>query len=144
MAGSTVVHTDLRDDNLLLLDDGRALVCDWNWPALGAAWVDTVTLLVGPYGDGLDVESLLAASPLTRDVPAEQIDAFLAGLAGYFLTASTQAVPTTSPHIRDAQRWQGEVCWDWLSVRRGWRANAAAPRPPGRHPVRSTPRAPGG
>ena len=31
-------HTDLRDDNVLLLDDGSAVACDWNWPALGAAW----------------------------------------------------------------------------------------------------------
>jgi hypothetical protein len=29
-------------------------------------------------------------------------------------------VPATSPFVRDAQRWQGEVCWDWLSERRGW------------------------
>ncbi len=120
VAGTTVVHTDLRDDNLLLLDDGRVLVCDWNWPVLGAAWVDTVTLLVNPRGDGVDVEALLAARPLTRDVPPLDVDAFLAALAGYFLTAATQAVPTTSPHIRDAQRWQGEACWDWLAERRGW------------------------
>jgi hypothetical protein len=29
-------------------------------------------------------------------------------------------VPPTSPYIRDAQRWQGDVVWDWLSERRGW------------------------
>ena len=36
-AGSAVAHTDVRDDNILLTPDGRALLCDWNWPVLGAA-----------------------------------------------------------------------------------------------------------
>ena len=31
-AGTTVVHTDVHD-NVLLTDDGRVLLCDWNWPA---------------------------------------------------------------------------------------------------------------
>ena len=62
-AGSTVVHIDIRDDNLMLTADGRVLLCDWNWPVAGAAWLDTVFLMIGPRGDGLDVDALLAASP---------------------------------------------------------------------------------
>jgi aminoglycoside phosphotransferase (APT) family kinase protein len=119
-AGDTLVHTDVRDDNLLLADDGRALLCDWNWPVVGAAWIDTVMLMVGPRGDGLDVEAVLAASPLTREVPAESIDVLIALLIGYFLRSATLPVPPTSPYMRDAQRWQGEVCWRWLAERRGW------------------------
>jgi hypothetical protein len=38
----------------------------------------------------------------------------------YFLAAADQPVKTTSPHLRRMQRWQGEVCLDWLSERRGW------------------------
>ncbi|WP_395692754.1 phosphotransferase family protein [Nocardioides sp.] len=120
-AGSTLVHTDVRDDNLLLADDGRVLLCDWNWPVVGAAWLDTVLLMIGPRGDGLDVDALLASSPLTRDVPAQDIDSVLALVTGYFLFSAAQPIPPTSPHMRAAQRWQGEVCWDWLGERRGWR-----------------------
>ena len=54
--GETLVHTDLRDDNALLTTDGRALFCDWNWPVVGAPWLDSVILLISPRGDGLDVE----------------------------------------------------------------------------------------
>ena len=119
-AGSTVVHGDVRDDNLLLCADGRTLLCDWNWPVTGAPWIDTVLLLIGPRGDGLDVERVLAERSLVRDVPAEHVDVLLALLAGVFLRSAELPVPPTSPHIRDAQRWQGEVVWRWLGERRGW------------------------
>lgn len=120
VAGDTVVHTDIRDDNLLLASDGRILLCDWNWPVRGAAWLDTLFLLIGPRGDGLDVEAVLATHPLTREVPRESVDTVLALVTGYFLMSAAQPVPSTSPHIRDAQRWQGEVCWRWLAERRDW------------------------
>lgn len=119
-AGDTVVHTDVRDDNVLLCSDGRTLLCDWNWPVRGAAWLDSLFLLIGPRGDGLDVDEVLRAHPLTRDVPAEDVDTALALVTGYFLKSADDPVPPTSPYIRDAQRWQGEVCWDWLCERRGW------------------------
>lgn len=119
-AGSTLVHTDVRDDNVLIARDGRVLLCDWNWPTVGAAWIDTVMALVGPRGDGLDVEAVLAARPLTRDLPPQHVDTLLALVCGYFLRQAEEPVPPTSPHLRDAQRWQGEVVWDWLRERRGW------------------------
>ena len=120
MAGETVVHTDVRDDNLLLTTDGRALLCDWNWPFVGAAWLDSLFLLIGPRGDGLDVSAVIAAHPLLSAVPAEDIDVVLALITGYFLKSADDPVPPSSPFLRDAQRWQGEVCWSWLSERRGW------------------------
>ena len=53
-------------------------------------------------------------------MPAEDIDIVLALVTGYFLKSADEPVPPTSPFLRDAQRWQGEVCWDWLGERRGW------------------------
>jgi hypothetical protein len=120
MSGKTVVHTDVRDDNLLITADGRALLCDWNWPMLGAAWLDSLFLLIGPRGDGIDVEQVIAGHPLLSGVAAEEIDIVLALITGYFLKSAGDPVPPTSPFIREAQRWQGEVCWEWLRERRGW------------------------
>ena len=119
-AGSAVVHTDVRDDNILLCADGRTLLCDWNWPVVGAPWIDSLLLLIGPRGDGLDVERVLAERPLLRGVPAEHVDVLLALVTGYFLRSAELPVPGTSPYVRAAQRWQGEVVWQWLSERRGW------------------------
>lgn len=118
-AGDTLVHTDLRDDNFLLVE-GRAWVIDWSWPALGAAWVDTVLLLVGPRADGLDVETVLAEHRLTRDVPAEHVDALLALVAGVQLKAAGDPPPPASPYLREHQRLIGEAAWGWLAERRVW------------------------
>jgi len=118
--GNTLVHTDVRDDNLLITDDGHAYLCDWNWPVVGAAWIDSLLLLIGPRGDGLDVDAHIAAHPLLSVVEPEAIDIVLALVTGYFLRSAREPSPTTSPWMREGQRWQGEVCWTWLAERRGW------------------------
>ncbi|MEV7431097.1 hypothetical protein AB0N29_15890 [Nocardioides sp. NPDC092400] len=119
-AGDTLVHADVRDDNVLLAADGRVLLCDWTWPVRGAAWFDTVALLIGAREDGLDVDAVLARAPLTRDVPADHVDAVLALHAGYFLVMQAQRVPATSPFLRTSQRRRAEATWGWLAQRRGW------------------------
>lgn len=120
VVGDTLVHTDVRDDNFLIAPDGVAWLCDWNWPCTGAPWLDTLFMLLGPRGDGVDVETILRERRLTRDVPAEAIDAVLALVAGMFLKYADDPVPPNSPWIRAHQRWQGEAVWKWLSERRGW------------------------
>lgn len=119
-AGDTVVHTDLRDDNFLLDGDGLAWICDWNWPVRGAAWLDSLFTLIGPRGDGLDVDPVIAERRLLRDVPPDHLDSALALVTGYFFKQRDEPVPPTSPHLRDHQSWQGDVCWAWLCERRGW------------------------
>ena len=128
--GTTVVHADVRDDNVLLASDGRVLLCDWNWPLRGAAWIDTVFLLIGPRGDGLDVDAALARSPLTAALPAEHVDILLALTVGYFFRHADLPVPSSSPWVRAVQHWQGEVAWDWLCERRGWVTSPAEERVP--------------
>lgn len=118
--GDTVVHTDVRDDNFIVDGDGRVWICDWNWPVVGAAWLDSFMTLIGPRGDGLDIGPALAGRPLLRDVPADHIDIVLALFIGYFFKQRDEPVPPTSPHLRDHQSWQGDVCWEWLCERRGW------------------------
>ena len=120
VGGDTLVHTDIRSDNVLIDPEGRALVCDWNWPVRGAAWFDSFAALIGPRAEGIDVDAVISSRRLLRDVDRESLDINLALYVGYFFTQSDLPVPHTSPHIRDHQRWQGEVCWDWLSERRGW------------------------
>ncbi len=116
-AGSTAVHFDLRDDNILLAADGRVLVCDWNWIQLGAPWIDLVGLLVSVHGDGLDAERVVATHALTRDVPPASIDAFLVALAGYFVDAAGRPPVETSPWLRVHQAWYRDATLDWLTTR---------------------------
>ncbi|MGH3496675.1 MAG: phosphotransferase [Nocardioidaceae bacterium] len=117
--GDSLVHCDLRDDNILV-GAHDVWICDWNWPVRGAAWIDLLTVLLSARGDGHDVDAILALSPVTTDVPRDDIDAVLALLTGYFFTAMTDETPSTSPWIRIHQRWYAEVTWAWLRERRGW------------------------
>lgn len=118
-AGGTLVHTDGRDDNFLITD-GRAVLCDWNWPTVGAPWIDTVMLLVSAHGDGLDADALLDERRLTRVVADEDVDCLLALLAAYFLERRDAPVPNSSPFLRAHQAWYARATWSWLSARRGW------------------------
>ena len=120
VGGDTLVHTDIRSDNVLIDAEARALICDWSWPVRGAAWFDSFAALIGPRGEGIDVDEVIAERRLLREVDPEALDINLALHLGYFLTQCELPAPLTSPHIRDHQRWQGEVCWDWFAERRGW------------------------
>jgi hypothetical protein len=114
------VHFDARDDNFVVDPSGRAWLCDWNWPALGPAWMDTVHLLVSAYGDGIDADAVLGSRGLTAHVPDEHVDTVIAGLCGFMLAARGRPTPTSSPYLRVHSNWYAEAAWAWLAHRRGW------------------------
>ena len=114
--GTAMMHGDLRIDNVMIDRAGRARLCDWTWPCLGAQWFDTVTLLVTAYASGLDADARLAP----WDAPAEGVDGALAALAGYWLVRADDGPSSASPHSRQHQRFSGEQALAWLSDRRGW------------------------
>ena len=113
-------HCDLRDDNILLCSDGRTLACDWNWPALGPVWQDSVDLLISAHGDGLDVAPLLADRTLTRDADPDHVDAWIAAVCGFMLAMRRRPAPASSPHLRTHSNWYAEAAWSLLAQRRGW------------------------
>jgi hypothetical protein len=117
LTGSTLVHGDLRDDNVIMGRDGRVWFCDWNFPTVGPAWVDAVTLAISMHGDGLDARALLEESGAVA-AGDDRVDVFLATLLGYFARAGQQPAPDTSPYLRQAQNWYGDVVADWLARRR--------------------------
>lgn len=116
-AGETAVHFDLHEDNLILTASGQVLVCDWNWMALAAPWIDLVGLLISVHGDGLDADRLLAGHPLTREVPARAINALLVALAGYFTEAAALPPVPHSPWMRMHQAWWRDSTLNWLARR---------------------------
>lgn len=120
ISGPGVTHGDLRPDNMILAGD-TAWICDWNWPAHGAAFFDTICFLVVAFIDGHDGDALLRRHPTSAGVADEQIDSALAAIAGYYLHQAQQPPFThVSPHLRTHQRHNGLAALGWLARRRDW------------------------
>lgn len=120
VVGDTLLHLDVRADNVLLTDDDVFLV-DWPWATVGATWVDLVAMLpsVAMQGGG-DPDEIFCAHPVARGVDRDRVDAFLAALAGFLTWHSFQSPPPGLPTLRSFQRAQAEHALMWLRRRRGW------------------------
>ncbi len=118
LAGNTLVHGDLRTDNILLTDSGAVLV-DWPWAAVGAPWVDALAVLVNvkTLDPGRGLEPLLGCHPVFAGVGAGDVEAVLAGFAGYFMDMSRRPAPPGIPTLRGFQRRQGDALLGWLKTR---------------------------
>lgn len=111
-------HYDLRPDNCVIDDGGRAWIVDWSSVRPGPVWTDTIMLLVSAVGDH-DTDQLFALHPSAADATARDLDATLAWLAGAWLTAAARPAPPRSPHLRDHQLRNGLLAWTWLATRHG-------------------------
>ena len=120
-AGTTLVHGDVRADNVLLTADSVVLV-DWASAAVGASWVDLTLFLpsVAMQG-GPPPHELFSGHPLGSSAPADGVTSMLCALTGYFLCRSLQPAPPGLPTLRAFQRGQGLTAAAWLRARTGWR-----------------------
>ena len=104
-AGDTLLHADIRADNLLLTGEGiagdRVMVVDWPHACRGAAFVDLVGFApsVAMQG-GPGPAELLARSRAGRNVSRESLAAVVCALAGYFTERSLQRPPPGLPTVR--------------------------------------------
>lgn len=119
VAGDTLVHFDLRADNILLGDDTVWFV-DWPWAFQGAAWIDSVMLLKNAAFHGHDPEPYLSGHPLLDGVDPGVVTAFIAGMAGMFAERSRRPAPPGLPTLRAFQRAQHAPTLAWVRRRTGW------------------------
>ncbi|NAZ86240.1 protein kinase family protein [Kineococcus indalonis] len=119
LRGDTLVHLDLRADNVLLTARGAVLV-DWPHACRGPAWLDALLLLVEvERHGGHDADALLARAPTTRDADPDDLTAALAGFAAFFLDGARRPAPPGLPTVREFQRVQGEALLAWVRRRAG-------------------------
>ena len=119
-AGTTLLHADLRADNILLTPS-RVFFVDWPWASRGAAWVDLVFMLpsVAMQG-GPKPWEIFDEHPLGREAPAAAVTAVVAGVAGFMIRGSRLPPPPGLPTVRAFQRDQGVPALEWLKRRTGW------------------------
>jgi aminoglycoside phosphotransferase (APT) family kinase protein len=113
-AGTTLLHDDLRADNMLITADGVVFV-DWPHASVGASFFDLVAFApsVAMQG-GPDPEWLVERVPSAANVDADAMRAVVAAIAGYFTYNATLPVPPGLPTIRAFQEAQGVPARAWL------------------------------
>jgi aminoglycoside phosphotransferase (APT) family kinase protein len=118
--GPTLLHGDLRADNLLLTPT-RVVAVDWPSACAGTAWVDLLLLLpsVAMQG-GPDPDAVFAAHPAARGADPAAVTATLAAWAGFLVGDARRPPPPGLPTLRAFQLGQGLVALDWLRRRTGW------------------------
>jgi aminoglycoside phosphotransferase (APT) family kinase protein len=120
VAGNTLLHFDVRADNILLTPE-KVWFVDWPWACVGAAWVDvvffapSVTMQGGP-----PPEYMIEHHPSCRTADPGAITAVVAAMAGYFTHQALKPPPPGLPTLRAFQAAQGAVARGWVRQRTGW------------------------
>ena len=104
LAGEAFLHLDVRSDNLCL-QEGRAVLVDWNFAHVGNPLLDVVGWLPSLKLEG-------GPDPWEL-VPDSQ--GFAALLAGYFASRAGLPPPATAPRVREFQRRQAEIALPWAA-----------------------------
>ncbi|MGK5113657.1 hypothetical protein [Geodermatophilus sp. CPCC 205506] len=120
VGGVTLLHLDLRRDNILLTPTEVVFV-DWAWPAVGAPWLDLACFLptVGAQMVRFDANAVFLSREVGRTAPPGAVDAFLVALAGYWRSNSLRPAPYYAPSLRMEQRLAADGAMRWLRTRLG-------------------------
>jgi len=113
--GDTLLHTDLRADNMLLSARG-VVVVDWPWACIGNPLLDVVGFApsVAMQG-GPDPSALLRMTAVGRAADPAAVRALACALAGYFTAVALEPDPQGLPTVRAFQAAQGFVARRWLT-----------------------------
>ena len=119
-AGDTLLHFDIRADNVLLTDE-KVWFVDWPHAHVGAAWVDCILFAPSVWMQGgPPPDDFLVQHPAYRAADPGSITAVIAAVAGFFTWQSLQPPPPGLPTVRAFQAVQGTVTRKWLARRTGW------------------------
>jgi hypothetical protein len=118
-AGETLLHCDVRADNLLIAGD-RVYFVDWPWARTGAWWIDVVGMAPSVAMQGGPAPEDLMRRLDLKGVSTEAIDAVVCSIAGYFVVRALEPPPPGIPTVRAFQAAQGRIAVEWLRERTSW------------------------
>jgi Ser/Thr protein kinase RdoA (MazF antagonist) len=107
LSGDTLVHCDIRADNMLITPAGQVRFVDWPWGCVGPDWLDTALLAINVLVHGGDGDAIM---------PAQGIDV-AAAFTGYLLDIARRPPPPGLPTVRAFQRAQADALLPWLRER---------------------------
>ena len=126
MVGDTLLHLDLRADNLLIRSaEGpiaeRVVLIDWPWAVTGARWLDAALLTAEVAAQDDDASRAVADEALERiaarcGVPLDTLVDAVVGLLGYLVWNSRQPDPPGIPTLRAFQRRLADGVTTWLRL----------------------------
>ncbi|MEV8633126.1 aminoglycoside phosphotransferase family protein [Streptosporangium sp. NPDC051023] len=117
--GGTLLHGDIRADNLLFTATGVKVV-DWPWAFIGPAWFDLLAMLPSVRMQGGPPPQEIF-DRTAGDADPEAVTVVLAALAGFYVRSGRGPELPGLPTLRPFQRAQGETALAWLRVRAGHR-----------------------
>jgi aminoglycoside phosphotransferase (APT) family kinase protein len=114
--GRTLLHGDIRADNLLLTADRGVIVVDWPHACQGAAFAELVLFApsVAMQG-GPGLAELLGMSKAGQHASQQSVTAVLCAMAGFLTRHALLPPPPGLPTVRAFQAAQGEVARRWLA-----------------------------
>jgi aminoglycoside phosphotransferase (APT) family kinase protein len=120
-SGDTLLHFDIRADNILIGSDGRVWFFDWPHACVGADWFDAVAFAPSvTMQGGPPPEEVFARYARLRDADPADVTASIATAAGFFTRTALEPPPPGLPTVRAFQAAQGIVAREWLAQRTGW------------------------
>jgi hypothetical protein len=118
--GTTLLHGDVRGDNILLTDEGDRLqtwFVDWPGACVGVPWFDIAAMAPSvALEGGPSPADLIRLDPVARTVAQDELAPVVAALGGYFLYGAQQPPPPGLPTLRRFQARQGAVVIEWLKL----------------------------
>ena len=106
--GASLLHFDVRSDNLCLRD-GRVMLVDWNSACVGNALLDTASWLPSLAAEGGPAPHVI----LPDETPG--LPAIASLLAGYFCARAGLPPIPQAPHARPLQLMQSRTALPWAA-----------------------------
>lgn len=118
LKGDTLLHCDIRADNILLAP-GRTWFVDWPHARVGPPWLDVVCFAPSVIMQGGPPPEQVVSRHSACRSDADAITAAIVALAGYFTRKAVQPPPPGLPTVRAFQDAQGVVAREWVAQRTG-------------------------
>lgn len=117
VAGDTLVHFDIRADNIVITDDDVWFV-DWPHACIGASWLDVVMFAPSVVmQNGLPAEDLLRLHPSSRIANTDAVTSTIVSMAGMLSLRAMTPPPPGLPTLRTFQSALAKITRQWVAQR---------------------------